>query len=86
MCAYVGVAFLKCFTGCEVRVETFYVLANIYKYKQRTYGLDEFFDDYGNTVDTTRETRLASNFKFFYVEQKKMHDLSLKLYNAADAV
>ena len=77
---------LKCLTGCEVRVETFNVLANIYKYKQRTYELDEFFDDYGNTVDTTRETRLASNFKFFYVEQKKMHDLSLKLYNAADAV
>ena len=51
MCAYVGVAFLKCFTGCEVRVETFYVLANIYKYKQRTYGFDEFFDDNGYTVD-----------------------------------
>jgi len=47
MCAYVGVAF----TGCEVRVETFYVLANIYKYKQRTYGFDEIFDDYGNRVD-----------------------------------
>jgi len=64
-----------CFTGCEVRVETFYVLANIYKYKQRTYGFDEFFDDYGYTVDigTTHNLKLnwLQTLSFFYIEQKK---------------